>query len=59
MNKRIKLYPTMDEMAALEAAARRNRSRMLRVIFQKGVRALKWKLAHFFAVSAPRRVSHA
>jgi hypothetical protein len=59
MVKRIKLYPTMDEMAALEAAARLNRSRMMKAIVLKGVRALKSKLAHFFAVSAPSRVSHA
>jgi hypothetical protein len=59
MTKRIKMYPTMDEMAALDAAARRNRARMLRAMYLKGVRALKWTFVHLTAASAPNRVSHA
>jgi hypothetical protein len=51
--------PTPDEMTALKAAAHRARARWMKVILLRGVRALKWRLAHVSAVSAPSRVSHA
>jgi hypothetical protein len=51
--------PTPYEMEALRAAAHRNRARWMKVILQRGVRALKWRVAHVSAASAPSRVSHA
>lgn len=51
--------PTPEEMTALRAAAQRARARWMRLILLRGVRALKWRVAHVSAVSAPNRVSHA
>jgi hypothetical protein len=51
--------PTPDEMTALRAAAHRARARLMKVILQKAVRALKWRLAHAAAATTPKRVSHA
>jgi hypothetical protein len=52
-------YPTPDEMIALTAAARRNRSRQVRLMFRKAARALRLRFAHITAVPAGNRVSHA
>ena len=51
--------PTPDEMTALKTAAQRARARWMKVILLKGVRALKWRLAHAAAATTPNRVSHA
>jgi hypothetical protein len=60
MTNRIQFrYPTPPEMAALTAAAHRNRARLMKVIFLKGARALKWKFAHVVALPSGNRVSHA
>jgi hypothetical protein len=52
-------YPTPDEMIALTTAAHRARDRQIRLMFRAGVRVVKRRLAHFAAVPAPKRVSHA
>jgi hypothetical protein len=51
--------PTPEEMMALKAEAHRSRARWMKVILLRGVRALKWRLAHFSAATTPSRVSHA
>jgi len=51
--------PTPQEMMALKSAAHRARARWMKVILLRGVRALKVRVAHVSAVSAPSRVSHA
>ena len=51
--------PTPDEMSALKIAAQRARARWMKVILQKAVRALKWRLVHTAAATTPNRVSHA
>ena len=48
-------YPPIDEMSAIQLAARRARARQMKLMFLAGMRPLK-SLA---AVSAGRRVSHA
>lgn len=58
MSKEFRM-PTPDEMTALKAAAHRARARWMKLILLKGVRALKWRLAHLAASSTPNRVSHA
>jgi len=55
----IKGYPTIDEMNALQAAARRARARQLRRMFRAGVRGLKSLAARLSEASAGKRVSHA
>jgi hypothetical protein len=52
-------YPTPDEMIALTAAAHRNRSRQIRLMFRRGTRIVKQRLAHFATVPAPKRAIHA
>ena len=51
--------PTPEEMTALKAEAHRARARWMKLILLRGVRALKVRLAHVPAASAPNRVSHA
>ena len=51
--------PTPTEMEALKAAAHRARARCMKIVLQKTVRAIKWRVAHLAAGSAPSRVSHA
>ena len=48
-----------DEIIVLMLAARRNRARYLKVMFRKGLRALKSRFAHGIALPTPRRMSHA
>jgi cob(I)alamin adenosyltransferase len=55
----VKGYPTMDEMNALQAAARRARARQLRRMFRAVVRGLKSLAARLSEASAGKRVSHA
>jgi hypothetical protein len=52
-------YPSSDEMIIIVATARRNRARMMKVLFRKGLRALKSRLAHGIALPTGQRVSHA
>ena len=52
-------FSATDDFVVIVAAARRNRTRMIRVLFRKGVRALKFRFAHLGAVPAGNRVSHA
>jgi len=48
-----------DDIAVILIAARRNRARMMRVLFRKGVRALKLRLGHLTTMPSGNRVSHA
>ena len=48
-----------DDMIVLMLAARRNRARYMRVMFRKGARALKSRVAQWFALPTGHRVSHA
>jgi hypothetical protein len=59
MNKQLLHYPTPEEMNALKAAAHRARARHMKLLFRRGVRALKSFAAHFAAVPVAKRVSHA
>jgi hypothetical protein len=52
-------FPTPEEMSALNAAAHRNRARLMKLMLLKGARSLKRSLAHLAAASTPRRLSHA
>jgi hypothetical protein len=52
-------YPTPDEMIVLTAAAHRNRARQIRLMYRRGARFVKQRLAHLATVPAPKRVSHA
>jgi hypothetical protein len=59
MNKQLLRYPTPEEMDALKAAAHRARARHMKLLFRRGVRALKSFAARFAAVPVAKRVSHA
>jgi len=59
MKKQMLRYPAPDEMSALIAAAHRARARHMKLLFRRGVRALKSFAAHFAAVPVAKRVSHA
>ena len=52
-------YPTTDDMIVIIAAARRDRARLMKVLFRKGLRALKSRFAHGVALPTPHKVSHA
>lgn len=59
MKKQLLRYPTPEEMEALKAAAHRARARHMKLLFHRGVRALKSFAAQFAATPAAKRVSHA
>jgi len=48
-----------DDIILLMLAARRNRARHMKVLFRKGIRALKSRLARGFTLPTGHRVSHA
>lgn len=59
MDRKTFRYPTPDEMIALNAAAHRNRARQIRLMFRRGTRIVKQRLAHFGTMPAPKRAVHA
>jgi hypothetical protein len=59
MKKQLFHYPTPEEMRALNAAAHRARARHMKLLYLRGVRALKSLAARFAAVPVAKRVSHA
>jgi hypothetical protein len=52
-------FSATDDFVVILAAARRNRARMMKVLFRRGVRALKFRFAQIGAAPAGNRVSHA
>jgi hypothetical protein len=52
-------FSATDDFVVIDAAARRNRARMMKVLFRKGVRALKLGFAHLATPATGSRVSHA
>jgi len=52
-------YPTVDEMNAIQLAARRARARQMKLMLLVCVRGLKSLAARLSAVPAGKRLSHA
>jgi hypothetical protein len=59
MKKQMLRYPTPEEMDALKVAAHRARARHMKLLFRRGVRALKSFAAQFAATPVAKRMSHA
>jgi len=59
MKTTLKRYPTVEELRALETAARRARVREIARLLRAGARALKSFVERLVATPGGRRIGHA